>query len=80
MKIYYDYETNQILTKEEAENHIKEDILDYDYGIWKFIIDNYCYDDIIENLSQDFLENVIEKLIRSQLENPNYFLVREIPD
>ena len=80
MKIYYDYETNQILTKEEAKNHVKEDILDYDYGIWKFIIDNYSYHEILENLSLDFLDNIYKKLIKSQLENPNYFLVREIPD
>ena len=80
MKIYYDYETNQILTKEEAKNHVKEDILDYDYSMWKFIIDNYSYYEILENLSLDFLDNIYKKLIKSQLENPNYFLVREIPD
>ena len=80
MKIYYDYETNQILTKEEAKNRVKEDILDYDYGIWKFIIDNYSYHEILENLSLDFLDNIYKELIKSQLENSNYFLVREIPD
>ena len=114
MKVYYNYDIRQIQTEQEARKYVKEEILNDDYGIWEFIIDNYCYDEIMENLPQDFLEdikeeisddddydlysdnycydeiianlsrgfleNVTEELIKNRLENPDYFLVREIPD
>ena len=32
----------------------------------------------MKNLSQDFLENIIEELIENRLENPEYFLTKEI--
>ena len=81
MKVYYSFDTNRIMTKEEATKYIKEEISDDDdYDLWDFISDNYFYEEIIEKLPQDFLENVTEELIKNQLENPDYFLVREFPD
>ena len=80
MKVYYDYENEEILTEEEATKYVKEEILNDDYGIWEFISDNYCYDEIMENLPHDFLEDAKEELIKNRLENPDYFLVREFPD
>lgn len=68
------------MTEEEATKYIKEELSDDDYGIWEFISDNYFYEEIIEKLSQDFLENVTEELIKNRLENPDYFLVREFPN
>lgn len=38
MKVYYYYETNQILTEEEAETICQKDVSYDDYGIWEFII------------------------------------------
>lgn len=80
MKIYYSFDTNRIMTEEEATKYIKEELSDDDYGIWEFISDNYFYEEIIEKLSQDFLENVTEELIKNRLKNPDYFLVREFPN
>ena len=118
MKVYYSFDTNRILTEEEATKYIKEELSDDDdYGIWEFISNNYCCDEVMENLPQDFLENAREEisddddydlwdfisnnyfyeeiiknlsqgflgnatkeLIKNRLENPDYFLVREIPD
>ena len=80
MKVYYDYENEEILTEEEAIKYVKEEILNDDYGIWEFITDNYYYEEIMSHLSQDFLEEITEELIKNRLENPDYFLVREIPD
>lgn len=117
MRVYYSFDTNRILTEEEATKYIKEEILNDDYGIWEFITDNYYYDEVMEKLPQDFLEDVkkeisddddydlwdfisnnyfyeeiieklpqnflekvTEELIKNQLENPDYFLVREFPD
>lgn len=80
MKIFYDYEREELLTEQEAEEYIKEDVLNDDYGIWKFITDNYYYERIMSHLSQDFLKEITEELIKDRLENPDYFLVREFPD
>ena len=80
MKVYYDYENEEILTEEEAIKYVKEEILNDDYGIWEFITENYYYEAIMSHLSQDFLKEITEELIKSRLENPDYFLVREIPD
>ena len=80
MRIFYNYDNDQILTEEEAKENIKEDVLVNSYNIWEFLTNSYSPDEIIENLPQDFLENVIEELIESLLENSNYFLVREFPD
>lgn len=80
MRVYYSFDTNRILTEEEATKYIKEELSDDDYGIWEFISNNYCCDEVMENLPQDFLENVTEELIKNRLENPDYFLVREFSD
>lgn len=80
MKIYYSFDTNRMMTEEEAMKYVKEEILDDDYAIWEFIVGYCSYKDIIENLSQDFLKDVKDKLIKRQLENPDYFLAREFPD
>lgn len=80
MKVFYDYENEEILTEEEATKYVKEEILNDDYGIWEFIIDNYDYRAIMPHLSQDFLKEITEELIKNRLENPDHFLVREFPD
>ena len=80
MKVYYDYQNDEILTEKEVRENIKEEILDNNYALWEFITDNYYYEAIMKNLSQDFLENIIEELIENRLENPEYFLTKEISD
>ena len=81
MKIFYNYDLNKILTEEEATKSVKKEILDNDdYALWEFITDNYRYNEIMKNLSQDFLENIIKKIIENRLNNEELFLVREIPD
>ena len=62
MRVYYSFDTSRILTEEEATEYIKEEILDDDYGIWEFITNNYGYDEIIEYLPQDFIEEVKEEI------------------
>lgn len=80
MRIFYNYDYDQILTEEEAKKNIEEDILSNSYNIWEFLTNSYSPDEIMEKLPQNFLENVIEDLIESQLENSSYFLIREISD
>lgn len=80
MRVYYDYKNDEIVTEEEATKYVKEEILDDDYALWEFITDNYYYGAIMSHLSQDFLKEIIEELIKNRLENPDYFLVREFPD
>lgn len=80
MKIYYDYEREELLTEQEAKEYTKEDVLNDDYGIWEFITDNYSYRVVMSYLSQDFFKEITEELIKNRLENPDYFLVREFPD
>lgn len=80
MKVFYDYANDEILTEKEARKNIKEEILDNNYALWEFITENYYYEAIMKNLSQDFLENIIEELIENRLENPEYFLTKEISD
>ena len=80
MKVFYDYQNDEILTEKEARENIKEEILDNNYALWEFITDNYYYEEIMSHLSQDFLKEITEELIKNRLENPDYFLVREIPD
>ena len=80
MKIYYYYVTDEILTEEEAKAKCQKDALDDDYSLWNFIIDNYPYEEILEALSKNFLEEAVEQLAETQLEDPEYFLVREISD
>lgn len=80
MRIFYNYDYDQILTEEEAKKNIEEDVLSNSYNIWEFLTNDYSPDEIMEKLPQNFLENVIEDLIESELENSSYFLVREFPD
>ena len=81
MKIFYDYDLNKILTEKEAIKSVEKEILDNDdYALWEFITDNYRYNEIMKNLSQDFLENIMKKIIEKRLNNEELFLVREIPD
>lgn len=80
MKIYFNYEEEKLLTEKEAKRYVEEGLLDDDYSIWEFIIDSYPYEKIMENLSQSFLNEVTEELIKERLEDADYFLVREFPD
>lgn len=74
MKVYYDYENEEILTEEEATKYVKEEILNDDYGIWVFITENYYYEAIMSHLSQDFLKEITEELIKTDLKIPTIFL------
>ena len=80
MKIYYSFDTSRILTEEEAIEYVKEEILDDNYGIWEFITENYSYTEVMDGLSRNFFDDVIEELIKNRLKNPDYFLTREFPD
>ena len=80
MKIYYDYKRKELLTEQEAKEYTKEDILDDNYGIWEFITGNYSYTEVMDGLSRNFFDDVIEEMVKTRLENPDYFLVREFPD
>ena len=80
MKVFYDYQNDEILTEKEARENIKEEILKDDYAIWEFITENYFYEAIMSHLSQDFLKEITEELIKNRLENSDYFLEREMPD
>lgn len=80
MRIYFNYEKEELLTEKEAKRYVEEGLLDDDYSIWEFIIDSYPYEKIMENLSQSFLNEVTEELIKERLEDADYFLVREFPD
>lgn len=80
MRIYFNYEEEKLLTEQEAKRYVEEGLLDDDYSIWEFIIDSYPYEKIMENLSQSFLNEVTEELIKERLEDADYFLVREFPD
>lgn len=77
MKIYYDYEREELLTEQEAKEYIKEDVLDDEYGTWEFIIGNYPYTEIMDGLSQNFLDKVREEMVETKLENEDFFCVRE---
>lgn len=80
MKVYFNYEREELMTEQEARKYLKKDILNDDYSIWEFITDSYPYEKIMENLSQSFLNEVTEELIKERLEDADYFLVREFPD
>lgn len=80
MKVYFNYGREELMTEQEARKCLKEEILNNDYDVWEFITDNYYYEEIMSHLSQDFLKEITEELINNQLENPDYFLVREFPD
>lgn len=80
MKIYYDYEREELLTEQEAKEYIKEDVLDDNYGIWEFITRNYSYTEVMDGLSQNFFDDVIEEMVKTRLENEEFFCVREFPD
>jgi hypothetical protein len=80
MKIYYDYDRVELLTEQEAKEYTKEDVLNDNYGIWEFITENYSYTEVMDKLSRDFFDDVTEEMVKTRLEDPNYFLVREIPD
>lgn len=77
MKIYYDYEREELLTEQEAKEYTKEDVLDNNYGIWKFIENNYSHNEIIEKLPPDFIEEIVKTITERRLENENLFCVRD---
>ena len=58
----------------------KEDILDDNYGIWEFITRNYSYTEVMDGLSRNFFDDVIEEMVKTRLENGEFFCVREFPD
>ena len=80
MKVYFNYEREELMTEQEARKYLKKDILNDDYSIWEFITDSYPYEKIMENLPQNFLNEVIQELIEERLEDSDSFLVREFPD
>lgn len=80
MKVYYDYEREELLTEQEAEEYTKEDVLNDNYGIWEFITRNYSYTEVMDGLSRNFFDDVIEEMVKTRLENGEFFCVREFPD
>ena len=80
MRIYYDYEREELLTEQEAKEYTKEDILNDNYGIWEFITRNYSYTEVMDGLSRNFFDDVIEEMVKTRLENGEFFCVREFPD
>ena len=80
MKVYYDYEREELLTEQEAKEYTKEDILNDNYGIWEFITRNYSYTEVMDGLSRNFFDDVIEEMVKTRLENGEFFCVREFPD
>lgn len=80
MKVYFNYGREELMTEQEARKCLKEEILNDNCDVWEFITENYYYEEIMSHLSQDFLEEITEELINNQLENPDYFVVREFPD
>ena len=80
MKIFYDYDCNKILTEEEARESVRQNVVNDSYALFEFIENNYSCEEILSNFKLDFLESVIEKDVKSWLDEDEYFLVREIPD
>jgi hypothetical protein len=77
MKIYYDYVRQGLLTEQEAKEYTKEDVLDDNYGIWEFITGNYSYTEVMDGLSRNFFDDVIEEMVKMRLENEEFFCVRD---
>lgn len=77
MKIYYDYIRQGLLTEQEAKEYTKEDVLDDNYGIWEFITGNYSYTEVMDGLSRNFFDDVIEEMVKMRLENEEFFCVRD---
>lgn len=77
MKVYYDYEREELLTEQEAKEYTKEDILNDNYGVWEFITRNYSYTEVMDGLSQNFFDDVIEEMVKTRLENGEFFCVRD---
>ena len=77
MKIYYDYEREELLTEQEAKKYTKEDVLNDNYGIWEFITENYSYTEVMDRLSRDFFDDVTEEMVKTRLENEEFFCVRD---
>ena len=73
MKIYYNYVRQELLTEQEAKRYIEQEA----YSIWEFIIDHYFYNEIIEKLPPDFIEEIIKTITEKLLENENLFCVRD---
>ena len=62
MKIFYDYESNKILTEEEARKSVKKDVLNDNFALWEFIENNYSSEEILESLKREFLERLSTKV------------------
>lgn len=77
MRVYYDYEREELLTEQEAKEYTKEDILNDNYGIWEFITRNYSYTEVMDGLSRNFFDDVIEEMVKTRLENGEFFCVRD---
>ena len=80
MKIYYDYVRQELLTEQEAKGYTEQDAWEDKDAIGEFIINHYSYNEIIEKLPPDFIEEIVTTITERRLENPDYFLVREFPD
>lgn len=77
MKIYYDYEREELLTEQEAREYVEQDTCEDEYGIWEFITENYSYQDIIGELPRDFVENIINEIVKRRLNSEELFCVRD---
>ena len=77
MKIYYDYVRQELLTEQEAKGYTEQDAREDKDVIWEFIINHYSYNEIIEKLPPDFIEEIVKTITERRLENESLFCVRE---
>lgn len=77
MKIYYDYVNQGLLTEQEAREYTEQDVREDKYGIWEFITEHYPYQEIIGELPRDFVENIINEIVKRRLNNEELFCVRD---
>ena len=77
MKIYYDYVRQELLTEQEAKGYTEQDTREDKDVIWEFIINHYSYNEIIEKLPPDFIEEIVKTITERRLENESLFCVRD---
>ena len=77
MKIYYDYVRQELLTEQEAKRYTEQDAWEDKDAICEFIINHYSYNEIIEKLPPDFIEEIVKTITERRLKNKSLFCVRD---
>ena len=77
MKIYYDYVRQELLTEQEAKEYTEQDAWEDKDAIGEFIINHYSYNEIIEKLPPDFIEEIVKTITERRLENKSLFCIRD---